>query len=72
MTRTSAEEYAADGIYMTSVDPGWASNENPEPIAAAMRCAGVIAEDGAVGSVLTCWSFHQGCTGSCRPVASSA
>lgn len=42
MTRTSAEEYAADGIYMTSVDPGWASNENPEPIAAAMRARGFM------------------------------
>lgn len=42
MTRTSAEEYAADGIYMTSVDPGWASNENPEPVAAAMRARGFM------------------------------
>lgn len=42
MTRTSAEEYAEDGIYMTSVDPGWASNENPEPIAAAMRARGFM------------------------------
>lgn len=42
MTRTSAEEYAEDGIYMTSVDPGWASNENPEPIAAAMRGRGFM------------------------------
>jgi len=42
MTRTSAEEYAADGIYMTSVDPGWASNENPRPIAEAMRARGFM------------------------------
>ncbi|MCY1060871.1 SDR family NAD(P)-dependent oxidoreductase [Nannocystis sp. SCPEA4] len=37
MTRTAAEDYAADRIYMTSVDTGWASNENPAPIAEAMR-----------------------------------
>jgi NAD(P)-dependent dehydrogenase (short-subunit alcohol dehydrogenase family) len=42
MTRTSAEEYAEDGIYMTSVDPGWASNENPRPIAEAMRARGFM------------------------------
>jgi NAD(P)-dependent dehydrogenase (short-subunit alcohol dehydrogenase family) len=30
-TRTSAADYARDGIYMTSVDPGWISLENPQP-----------------------------------------
>jgi NAD(P)-dependent dehydrogenase (short-subunit alcohol dehydrogenase family) len=30
MTRTSAGDYARDGIYMNSVDPGWISNENPD------------------------------------------
>jgi NAD(P)-dependent dehydrogenase (short-subunit alcohol dehydrogenase family) len=30
-TRTSAADYARDGIYMTSVDPGWISLENPAP-----------------------------------------
>lgn len=30
MTRTCADDYARDGIYMNSVDPGWVSNENPE------------------------------------------
>ncbi|WP_223646029.1 SDR family NAD(P)-dependent oxidoreductase [Corallococcus sp. EGB] len=29
MTRTSAEDYARDGIYMNSVDTGWLTNENP-------------------------------------------
>jgi NAD(P)-dependent dehydrogenase (short-subunit alcohol dehydrogenase family) len=29
LTRTSAAEYARDGIYMNSVDTGWVSNENP-------------------------------------------
>lgn len=42
MTRTSAEDYASDAIYMTSVDTGWASNENPAPIAAAMQARGFM------------------------------
>ncbi|RKG72806.1 SDR family NAD(P)-dependent oxidoreductase [Corallococcus terminator] len=29
MTRTSAEDYARDGIFMNSVDTGWLTNENP-------------------------------------------
>ena len=29
MTRTSGEDYAQDGIYMTSVDTGWVTDENP-------------------------------------------
>lgn len=31
MTRTSAADYARDGIYMNSVDTGWITNENPYP-----------------------------------------
>ena len=31
MTRTSGEDYAKDGIYMTSVDTGWVTDENPGP-----------------------------------------
>jgi len=42
MTRTAAEDYASDGIYMTSVDTGWASNENPAPIAAQMDARGFM------------------------------
>ena len=42
MTRTSADDYADDRIYMTSVDTGWASNENPAPIAAAMDARGFM------------------------------
>ena len=30
-TRTSAADYVRDGIYMTSVDPGWISLQNPAP-----------------------------------------
>lgn len=30
-TRTSAADYARDGVYMVSVDPGWISLENPRP-----------------------------------------
>lgn len=29
MTRTSGEDYAQDGIYMTSVDTGWVTDEKP-------------------------------------------
>lgn len=29
LTRTSAQDYVRDGIYMVSVDPGWMSNEGP-------------------------------------------
>jgi NAD(P)-dependent dehydrogenase (short-subunit alcohol dehydrogenase family) len=31
MTRTSGDDYAKDGIYMTSVDTGWVTDENPTP-----------------------------------------
>lgn len=31
MTRTSGEDFARDGIYMTSVDTGWITDENPTP-----------------------------------------
>lgn len=31
MTRTSAQDYARDGIYMNSVDTGWITQENPYP-----------------------------------------
>jgi NAD(P)-dependent dehydrogenase (short-subunit alcohol dehydrogenase family) len=33
MTRTSAPDYAKDGIYMNSVDTGWVTDEDPEHIA---------------------------------------
>ena len=33
MTRTSATDYAADGIHMNSVDTGWVSDEDPVAIA---------------------------------------
>lgn len=31
MTRTSAADYAKDGIYMNAVDTGWITDENPLP-----------------------------------------
>jgi hypothetical protein len=31
MTRTSGEDYAKDHIYMTSIDTGWVTDENPGP-----------------------------------------
>jgi NAD(P)-dependent dehydrogenase (short-subunit alcohol dehydrogenase family) len=36
MTRTSAQEYSAVGIYMNSVDTGWINDENPAHIAARL------------------------------------
>jgi NAD(P)-dependent dehydrogenase (short-subunit alcohol dehydrogenase family) len=40
LTRTVAGEYAADGIYMTSVDTGWVTDERPHPSKQAERAAG--------------------------------
>jgi NAD(P)-dependent dehydrogenase (short-subunit alcohol dehydrogenase family) len=40
LTRTSAEHYAALGIYLTSVDTGWISNESPYPVAQQMSAEG--------------------------------
>jgi NAD(P)-dependent dehydrogenase (short-subunit alcohol dehydrogenase family) len=37
MTRTSAEDFARDGIYMNSVDTGWITDEKPAPIAERVR-----------------------------------
>lgn len=31
MTRTAGDDYAQDSIYMTSVDTGWVTDENPTP-----------------------------------------
>jgi NAD(P)-dependent dehydrogenase (short-subunit alcohol dehydrogenase family) len=40
LTRTSAVDYAADGIYMTSVDTGWITDEKPHPGAERVRAEG--------------------------------
>jgi len=37
LTRTSAQDLREDGIYLTSVDTGWVTDENPFPKAARMR-----------------------------------
>jgi NAD(P)-dependent dehydrogenase (short-subunit alcohol dehydrogenase family) len=37
LTRTVADEYAADGIYMSSVDTGWVTDERPHPGKTAER-----------------------------------
>ncbi len=42
MTRTSAQDYAESGIYMTSVDTGWITDENPEPKKQRMRDRGFV------------------------------
>ncbi|WP_433186499.1 SDR family NAD(P)-dependent oxidoreductase [Actinoallomurus sp. CA-150999] len=40
LTRTSAADYAASGIHMTSVDTGWVTDERPHPDKAVQREAG--------------------------------
>ncbi|TDD94773.1 SDR family NAD(P)-dependent oxidoreductase [Actinomadura rubrisoli] len=40
LTRTSAADYAAAGIHMTSVDTGWVTDERPHPGKLAQREAG--------------------------------
>ncbi|MGK5558761.1 SDR family oxidoreductase, partial [Actinomadura kijaniata] len=40
LTRTSAADYAASGIHMTSVDTGWVTDERPHPGKQAQRAAG--------------------------------
>jgi len=37
LTRTSAQDYAKDGIYMNSVDTGWVTDEDPIAIASKKR-----------------------------------
>lgn len=37
MTRTSAKDFANDGIYMNSVDTGWITDEKPLPLAERVR-----------------------------------
>ncbi|MEV0400369.1 SDR family NAD(P)-dependent oxidoreductase [Actinoallomurus sp. NPDC050550] len=40
LTRTAAADYAASGVYMTSVDTGWVTDERPHPDKAVQREAG--------------------------------
>jgi NAD(P)-dependent dehydrogenase (short-subunit alcohol dehydrogenase family) len=42
MTRTSAADYAEDGIYMNSVDTGWITQENPYPKKLRLRTGGFV------------------------------
>ncbi|BDD04569.1 SDR family oxidoreductase [Aureibacter tunicatorum] len=42
MTRTSAEDYAGSNIFMTSVDTGWITDENPFPKRERMRNNGFV------------------------------
>jgi NAD(P)-dependent dehydrogenase (short-subunit alcohol dehydrogenase family) len=37
LVRTSAQEWARDGIYMNAVDTGWITDENPYPKATHLR-----------------------------------
>jgi len=40
LTRTAAQDWAQDRIYMTAVDTGWVSNENPWNVASSMAKQG--------------------------------
>jgi NAD(P)-dependent dehydrogenase (short-subunit alcohol dehydrogenase family) len=40
LTRTVAGQYAAEGIYMSSVDTGWVTDERPHPAKQAERASG--------------------------------
>jgi NAD(P)-dependent dehydrogenase (short-subunit alcohol dehydrogenase family) len=42
LTRTSGADYARDGIYMTAVDTGWITDENPLPKASRLRANGFV------------------------------
>ncbi len=42
MTRTSGQDYAKQGIYMTSVDTGWITDEKPHPSKTRMREKGFV------------------------------
>lgn len=42
MTRTSAQDYAKDQIYMNSVDTGWVTQEHAYPIKKALREKGFV------------------------------
>ena len=67
MTRTSAGDYARDGIYMNSVDPGWVSNENPADRRRRMEEEGFSPPlDGADAAARVCDPILQGLQG--RPV----
>jgi NAD(P)-dependent dehydrogenase (short-subunit alcohol dehydrogenase family) len=42
LTRTSGADYAKDRIYMTAVDTGWITDENPFPKATRLRQNGFV------------------------------
>jgi NAD(P)-dependent dehydrogenase (short-subunit alcohol dehydrogenase family) len=42
MTRTCGQDYAGGGIYMTSVDTGWITDENAEPVRQSLRQGGFL------------------------------
>jgi NAD(P)-dependent dehydrogenase (short-subunit alcohol dehydrogenase family) len=37
LTRTIGDEYAAEGIHVTSVDTGWVTDERPQPARDGVR-----------------------------------
>jgi NAD(P)-dependent dehydrogenase (short-subunit alcohol dehydrogenase family) len=53
MTCTSAKDYACSKIFMNSVDTGWVTEENPEPIAHIKRTSGGWTSSSPSHSVMT-------------------
>ena len=63
-TRTSAQDYARDRIFMTSVDTGWITQENPAPVKRAAEAAGFVPPldivDGAARILAPIWAGLRG------------
>jgi len=67
LTRTSADEFAASGIYINSVDPGWVSRQNPDPVVRDLRRRGDVAPlDSADAAARVCDPIFRGVSG--KPV----
>lgn len=64
LTRTSAQDYIRDHIYMNSVDTGWVTNEDPLPVRSKNRALGVVPPldciDGAARVVAPIWEGIRG------------
>lgn len=61
LTRTSAQEYALDNIYMNSVDTGWITDENPYNIQLKNRIKGITPPlDCVDGAARVCDPIFEG------------